>query len=419
MWVRILKTWSAGRAPGEVSKFGTIWETTPSWIWLATGGTWQEIQKARPWGSHCLLKSQRSCKEHGFTQETLREGSDSWIRSPASSWQDFKPPNAIMAPINIMNQSTINKHRRIVEKDWLTHNQPYNFGSETPVNSQVAKELLFLCISGNCVKCLTNWTVALLGSSTQLPKYSAQRLTSNRHLGGANWITKQLFKLALNIWKKTWQWCHCGWHWQCTRTIWIGSNIGDNSRLVHGNTAQQNLEPERIESKCKKPCAKKTKFRRWRAIGASGQHASRPQRHGGCLHWWCCGFDSRWGCQWRENRWIHSFAIDSVACTKQQSEPLPWEEMEAWNKLEAKATAEETNMILGWLWDFRQLLVSLPTNKFIAWSKDIMEMIKRGKTQANGAVMLFIHHFLSYLQDLHKQELNCRSIKINPNSNST
>ena len=45
--------------------------------------------------------------------------------------------------------------------------------------------------------------------------------------------------------------------------------------------------------------------------------------------------------------------------------------MEAEAKLAAEASPEEVKLILGWLMNFRELIVSLPDNKYIAWSADI------------------------------------------------
>ena len=69
-------------------------------------------------------------------------------------------PGALLAPMNIMKQNTINKHGRIMEKDRLTHDQSYTWGSGTSVNSRVVKDSLLPCRFGACLKRLMNWTVA-------------------------------------------------------------------------------------------------------------------------------------------------------------------------------------------------------------------------------------------------------------------
>ncbi len=49
--------------------------------------------------------------------------------------------------------------------------------------------------------------------------------------------------------------------------------------------------------------------------------------------------------------------------------------MYARDKLKAEAGLSETKMILGWLFDFRRLLISLPENKFIAWTTTINKLL--------------------------------------------
>ena len=68
--------------------------------------------------------------------------------------------NLLLAPMNIMNQNTINEFGRIVGKDHLTHNQSYKWGSGTSVNSRIEKDSLLPCKFGACVKRLVSWAVA-------------------------------------------------------------------------------------------------------------------------------------------------------------------------------------------------------------------------------------------------------------------
>ncbi len=52
--------------------------------------------------------------------------------------------------------------------------------------------------------------------------------------------------------------------------------------------------------------------------------------------------------------------------------------MDARDKLKAKAGLSKTKMILGWFFDFRRLMISLPENKFIAWTSAINELLVEG-----------------------------------------
>jgi hypothetical protein len=92
--------------------------------------------------------------------------------------------------------------------------------------------------------------------------------------------------------------------------------------------------------------------------------------------------------------------------------------MAARHKLNAEGLLEETKMIWGWMWDFRRLIISLPTNKFIAWTEGINEMINSknlmtktlettiGRLTHVSMIILPVHHFLSHLCELHFRAKN-------------
>ena len=67
---------------------------------------------------------------------------------------------------------------------------------------------------------------------------------------------------------------------------------------------------------------------------------------------------------------------------KDANEPIPREDMAALNKLIAEAGPEETKIILGCFFNFRKLLISLPENKYVAWSEIIKEMMAKGEANA-------------------------------------
>jgi hypothetical protein len=45
------------------------------------------------------------------------------------------------------------------------------------------------------------------------------------------------------------------------------------------------------------------------------------------------------------------------------------------DKFTAEAGASETKMILGWLVNYRTLMVQMPDNKFVAWSNKLQQLI--------------------------------------------
>eukprot|EP00957_Ditylum_brightwellii_P210893 15365526-Ditylum_brightwellii.AAC.1 len=104
-------------------------------------------------------------------------------------------------------------------------------------------------------------------------------------------------------------------------------------------------------------------------------------------------------------------AMHTTAHLLSPEELLPRDKMASLSKLAAEDQAEEHKMILGWRFDFRALLVSLPENKHTSWSNAIITMLQRGHSHAKeletnigwyvhtSIVLPHIHHFLSKILD--------------------
>ena len=71
-------------------------------------------------------------------------------------------------------------------------------------------------------------------------------------------------------------------------------------------------------------------------------------------------------------------ALGSAAQEEAGIEHLPCNDIAALQKLIAETGLSEIKTILGWLLDFRQMIIALPDNKFHAYSKAILEMLQRG-----------------------------------------
>lgn len=81
-------------------------------------------------------------------------------------------------------------------------------------------------------------------------------------------------------------------------------------------------------------------------------------------------------------------------------------------------------MILGWLLAFQRLVVSLPTNKHMAWTEELKTIIEAGATTAKqletnvgrfvhvGQILPEINHFLNRLCSLLKQAKHQQKVHI-------
>jgi hypothetical protein len=102
-------------------------------------------------------------------------------------------------------------------------------------------------------------------------------------------------------------------------------------------------------------------------------------------------------------------AIHTIAHPRHKDEPIPREWMESVSKLAAEGGHEEIKLVLGWILDFRRLMVSLPKNKAVAWGSEILTLLQKGETtsaelESNigrmvhvGMILPKIHHFLGRL----------------------
>jgi hypothetical protein len=72
-------------------------------------------------------------------------------------------------------------------------------------------------------------------------------------------------------------------------------------------------------------------------------------------------------------------AMDICARRPDPNEPILHYKMTARKKLDAKGLLSKTKMILGWLWNFCNLTISLPENKLIAWTDGVKNLIAKKK----------------------------------------
>ena len=97
--------------------------------------------------------------------------------------------------------------------------------------------------------------------------------------------------------------------------------------------------------------------------------------------------------------------------TRQYSNyPLPRDEMVSITKLTAELGLSETKIILGWHYNTRRLLISLPKDKYVAWSSQLQHLLLKKKTNHNelktligrldhtSSVMSLARHFMERLR---------------------
>ena len=73
-------------------------------------------------------------------------------------------------------------------------------------------------------------------------------------------------------------------------------------------------------------------------------------------------------------------AIDIMGRPNCDHEPIPRDNLVSMSKLLAECRLEESKTLLGWVINTRSLHISLPQDKFIAWSNSIQDLLKKRRS---------------------------------------
>ena len=334
-------------------------------------------------------------------------------------------PGALFAPMNIMDQNSIDECGKIVEKMRLTHDQSYVFGgSKTSVNSRTRKDELLPCMYGACLRRLINWAIAARRRFPGVPIYAS----------------KVDFKSAYRR-------CHLSARTAIQCCTQLPSSNGDDLMLVYlRETFGGSPSPNEWGALAEPICDLANVVMHdddWnpRDLRSPIQHlvptpitldsdipfgegreliVNIPINPRGIndvyvddiipLTVGLPNTDNMLRCE--------SAALLAIHATVREShpdDPSPREFMESRAKLIAEAGLTELKTVLGWVLDFRRLIISLPYNKYHAWSNNIREILSRDNSTAReletlvgrlghvGTIIPMVYHFLSRLRELQRK----------------
>ena len=341
-----------------------------------------------------------------------------------------KIPGALLAPMNVMQQNTIDEHGRVIEKDRLTHDQSYKWSSGTSVNSRVNKDVLLPCKFGACLKRLMNWAVAAR------KKYPNRRILASKidyksayrrcHLNAETAIQTctQLpdENLAIMALRLTFGGSPGPYEWGA-----ISETICDLSMaFLHSDDWDPNELCSPLGSLVPQP-----KYLPDSVPFAEGLDliVDIPVDARGTTDVYIddtisLSVDVEGSDNVQRLRQCSLLAINCASRDVHAKEPIPRDEMAEKKKLLAEAGPEEIKTILGWVFNFRKLLVALPENKYVAWSKAITDILEADRTSYKelettigrlvhvGILMPQLYHFMSRLRDLLRRACNRRTIKL-------
>jgi hypothetical protein len=344
-------------------------------------------------------------------------------------------PGSLLAPLNIQAQSTINKRGKIIPKDRLTHDQSWKWQSETSVNSRVEKDELMPCYFGKAIKHLINWAVAAHR------KYPNKRILATKldikaayrqcHLNAATAIqtcTQISTKgLALMMLRLTFGGAPCPAEWgSIAESLCNLANkilLRDEWDLLSLSSPAQHLVPEKTHLTDDIPFG----IRRELVVDVPVNPRGKIDLYIDDFIGLTVDIDSSDNAKRMDLAPL--LAVSTTSREVSKLEPLPRDNMDAQNKLITETGLTEQKIILGWSFDFCGMAISLPENKFRAYSKAISEIINHGWTSKGelettigrwvhlGQIVPPVHHFLSRLRYLKQRAKNKHTIMVNEECN--
>ena len=126
----------------------------------------------------------------------------------------------------------------------------------------------------------------------------------------------------------------------------------------------------------------------------------------------------------RRLRGAAPLAVFIVSRANHPNEPITRDDMITGDKMQAEGGLEETKTVLGWFYDTRRLLISLPLHKFKVWSGQISEAITKrtismpdldtmvGRLNHAAGIIPLSRHFLSRIRFLLKNKTRWQRIFI-------
>jgi hypothetical protein len=337
-------------------------------------------------------------------------------------------PGALMAPMNIMEQNTIDESGNIIPKQRLTHDQSFEWSSGTSVNSRVHFDTLLPCRYGGCLRRLINFVVAARRKypnqrilATKVDYKSAYRRCHLNEKIAVQSITQLPDEnLALISLRLTFGGAPGPYEWGV-----ISESVCD---LANALLHDDEWDPRHLSAPKTPPPMEALDDNIPFGIGKP-LIVDIPVDPRGTVD---CYIDDTVGLtvdlEDTDNtdrmRNVIPLAIHATARPVHKNEPIPRDEMAAEQKFKAEGALEERKTILGWLFDFRKLTVALPENKFVAWSDSINSMLATEKSTPReleqligrlghlASIIPMIHHFLSRLREAHFRHKNRRTIQL-------
>jgi hypothetical protein len=343
-----------------------------------------------------------------------------------------KLEEAVISPMNIHDQAGINELGEIIKKKRLTHNQSMTYISETSVNNRTQKDKLQDVMYGSCLLRVIHQIVEYRKRHPnkriliqKVDFKSAYRRTHLHPTTAIQTITQFVqMGLAFISLRLTFGGAPNPNFWsEVSESITDLSNALLQCKSWDPNKTKSNLQ-DKVPSL--KPNTDTRKFTP--SLPTSVQIKVSDSGQTDCYidDLTTTIVESDENCTRASAAAL--LAISIIGRPLNPKDPIKRLDLVSLSKLQAEAALEEQKILLGWKLDTRSLQISLPFEKFKAWSDGIKSILRAKSTSFKeletligrlGHVTVIIQHakhFMSRLRSLMHKAKNRRTIKLNDES---
>ena len=291
-------------------------------------------------------------------------------------------PNSSLAPLGCIDQDTINERGECTQKFRMTHDQSFAGPSSHSVNGRVIKELLPNCMYSFALLRLLHYIISVRERHPRtkifISKFDLDSAYRRCHLSGESaaeclTIYKDTLLMALRM---TFGGSPCPSMWGITsETITDVCNT-----LIHCKSWDYNTLYDNLSDSIPPPVSlpDNVPFAQTRELSIN-----IPVNDLGKVDVFIDDYIAITpDIEDNTTRVIRAipFAIHSVARPIDNSDDIPRVDIISAKKLHAEGTFEEVKVVLGWIINTRNLLISLPQDKHKKWTTDLNRMIASGST---------------------------------------
>ena len=336
--------------------------------------------------------------------------------------------DVILSPMNIIEQLTIDEKGNRIPKKRITHNQSMEFGSKSSLNSRLISEEIQDVMYGKCIlRIIHDIVVKRRDFPTKrifLQKVDYKSAYRRGHLSAeaalqtvTQCVERDLAFIYLRL----------TFGGAANPSLW-GDFAEPITDLANAILESDNWDPLKLYSplQAEVPPIERLKadlpFASAHPLSVDIHPSSKPKADIYIDDTTTVTVELGDNCIRAERAVL--LAIEIVARKFCKSDPIKRDHLISISKLKAEAALEETKILLGWKLNTRQLLVSLPFDKYKAWSNDIVEILQRESTTFNeldsligrlthvSVILSNMKHFMSRLRQERRRAKNRRSIKL-------